>query len=680
MRFIVRPGTDPVAHADSTLLKTLGLPYGGIAAIGSTHALVTPGDTSEPTAVMLGPRTLANARAANGGTVEVTRAVLPRATLVVLNQDESPADAAELVTAWQGRPVSTGDRIDRPDGSEVTIGEVQPNGAGTIGPATRLVGRTDRPDPDSPDRSTVEPATPAPVATPATPESEKEPPAEPDAPPRPSTDEALLVGLESQRDLLSGWLTLLTSPDDLPAVWGLPRVAGVWVEGPPGCGRPELVRASADDIGVRVEDVSLEKVFKPERLLDVLQGALAKAGDRAVIFIDRIELLTGDDALSNYRTQFGAVFRWFLDSVAERRGIAAVLGAASLGRIDPSLSANELLPRSLQVPPPDLARRRLLFEAALADVPADAIDFETLAARSAGFSGTDIVGAVLHASAGLARRGGELTTDLVVDAVRETTPSLGSASMGDIPAHGFDQVANLTDVKQRLTEAVIWPITDAGRFRALGIEPPRGILLFGPPGTGKTFVVRAVAHEAGAAFFPIKGAELLDKYVGESERGVREVFSRARMTAPSIIFFDELDALAPVRGSSTTSVTDSVVAALLTELDGVTERGNVAVIGATNRADLIDPALLRSGRFESHIELGLPDLDARRALLDITDVPFDESVDLDALAELCAGLSFADMTGLLREAALTALRRDTSARSVSWADVVAARQRFGAAG
>jgi transitional endoplasmic reticulum ATPase len=485
-----------------------------------------------------------------------------------------------------------------------------------------------------------------------------------------------LAGLESQRDLLSGWLTLLTSPEDLPSVWGLPRVAGVWVEGPPGCGRPELVAASAGDIGVRVESVSLEKVFKPDRLLDVLQAALAKAGGRAVIFIDRVELLTGDDALSNYRTQFGAVFRWFLDSVAERGGLAAVLGAASLASIDPTLATNDLLPRALPIPPPDLSRRRALFEAALADVPSNGIDFDTLAARSAGFSATDVVGAVLHASAGLARRGGELETADVVEAIRETTPSLGSASMGDIPSHGFDQVANLTDVKQRLTEAVIWPITEPGRFRGLGIEPPRGILLFGPPGTGKTFVVRAVAHEAGAAFFPVKGAELLDKYVGESERGVRDVFARARTASPSIIFFDELDALAPVRGTSTTSVTDSVVAAMLTELDGVSERGDVAVIGATNRADLIDPALLRSGRFETHIELGLPDVEARRALLNITDVPFDESVDLDALAELCEGLSFADMTGLLREAALTALRRDTAARHVSWDDLVAARKRF----
>jgi transitional endoplasmic reticulum ATPase len=236
--------------------------------------------------------------------------------------------------------------------------------------------------------------------------------------------------------------------------------------------------------------------------------------------------------------------------------------------------------------------------------------------------------------------------------------------IGEVSGVGFDKVANLSEVKQRLTEAVIWPLKEPDRFLRLGIEPPRGILLYGPPGTGKTFVVRALANEAGAAFYSVKGAELLDKYVGESERAVRDVFARARGTAPSLIFFDEFDALAPVRGRSTTTVSDSVVAALLTEIDGMSERGQVAVIAATNRRELIDPALLRAGRFETHVFLGLPDVEARRAMLDINDVPLAEDVDLDDLATLTEGLSFADIAGLLREAALAALRSDGSATMV----------------
>ena len=678
MRFIVRPGSDPVAKADPILLKTLGLPYGGIVSVGRTHALILAGSVGEPTAITLGPRTQANAELTVGDTVDVTRVVLPPAALVVLDTDEA-IDANRLISAWHGRPITDGDRIDHPDGTEVDILDVRPGNAGTIGPATRVVNRKDGQAIAETSNISSPPTQTRPISTPPTqtrPTSTATVDEAPEDPEVMSSAEALLAGLTEQRELLSGWLTLLTSPADLPATWGLPRVAGVWVEGPPGCGRPELVRAAAADIAVRVEEVSLEKVFKPERLLDVLQGALARAGERAVLFIDRAELLTGDDSLTNYRTQFGAVFRWFLDSVSEKSSLAVVMGTSSLGRIDPALAANDLLPRSLSIPPPDLARRQLLFEAALANVPSETIDHATLAARSAGFSGTDIVAAVLHASASLARRGGKLNTTDIVEAIADTAPSLGSASLGDIPSHGFERVANMTEVKQRLTEAVIWPVTDPERFRTLGIDPPRGVLLYGPPGTGKTFVVKAVAHEAGAAFFPVKGAELLDKYVGESERAVRETFARARIASPSIIFFDELDALVPVRGSSTTNVTDSVVAAMLTELDGVVERGDVAVIGATNRVDLIDPALLRSGRFETHIELGLPDVAGRRALLAISDVPFDDTVDLDELAELGDGLSFADMTGLLREAALTALRRDVSAQHVTWEDLVQARRRF----
>jgi len=353
-----------------------------------------------------------------------------------------------------------------------------------------------------------------------------------------------------------------------------------------------------------------------------------------------------------------------------------VLGVSSVDALDDTLGHSPLLPRTLTIPPPDLERRRRLFQAATAKVPGDDLDFDLLAARSAGFSGADITAAVVHASALAVRRGGRLTTDLLLEAVESTVPSLGSVALGEIPSYGFEKVANLVDVKQRLTEAVIWPITDPDRFARMGIDPPRGILLCGPPGTGKTFVIRALAHESGAAFFPIKGAELLDKFVGESERGVREVFARARAVAPSILFFDELDALAPVRGRSTTSVTDSVVAALLTEMDGIAERGDVAVIGATNRRDLIDPALLRAGRFEVHIELGLPGVDARRALLGLSDVPFADDVDLDELARRTDGLSFADLTGMLREAALTVLREGKSELTVGWPELEAALERF----
>jgi transitional endoplasmic reticulum ATPase len=394
-----------------------------------------------------------------------------------------------------------------------------------------------------------------------------------------------------------------------------------------------------------------------------------------VIFVDRLDAVAGEDGM--FRTQVAAIMRWFLDAVADRPRVACVLAVSSVAKLPVSVVATPLLPRTLTIPPPDAERRALLFQSAIARVPADDdIDFDLLAARTAGFSGADILAAVVHASAMIAPKGGALTQALLTQAADETTPSLGTTGMGEMPSYGFERVANLEEVKQRLTESVIWQMREPERFARLGIEPPKGLLLYGPPGTGKTFVIRALAHESGAAFFTVKGAELLDKYVGESERAVREVFARARAVAPALLFFDEIDALAPVRGNSTNSVTDSVVAALLTEMDGVSERGDVFTIGATNRRDLVDPALLRPGRLETHLYLGLPPAESRRAFFGISDVPFAEDVDVERIIEATDGLSFADLSGMLREAALQALRRDSTAIAVTNEDVDFALERY----
>lgn len=679
MRFTVRPGTDPVARADTTLLKALGLPSGGAVRIGRTHVLIKGGDVPEPTAILIGPLALSNAGVAHGQSVDVERAVMTPAGLVVVAAAELPGEPKELVRALQGRPVSSGDRIDI-DGAylgadqpvAISIDRVEPRGAGLIGPATRFVtvGSADasEPLPDAGAGPTATAATSAPKPQPGPPPAT--------TPSGPTTSEALLAGLDAELDLLSGWLSLLTSPRDLPSAWGLPRVAGILLEGPHGCGKAELVAAAAANAGARVHEVDVDLVFKPDRLLDLLERAVKQQPTPVVILVDRIEAVAGEEGLSSFRTQVGAILRWFLDAVSDKPGMACVIGVASRQNLDPAVVKSPLLPRSIAIPPPDHTRRKLLFESALARVPTESIDHDQLANRSAGFSGADVVAAVIHASAKVARTEAKLTTADVLAAVSETQPSLGSMSLGEMPSFGFEKVANLVEVKQRLTEAVIWPVSDPTRFRSMGIDPPRGVLLYGPPGTGKTFVIRALAHEAGAAFFSVKGAELLDKYVGESERGVREVFARARAAAPSIIFFDEFDALAPVRGRSTNSVTDSVVAALLTEIDGVGARGDVSVIAATNRRDLIDSALLRAGRFEIQIELGLPPAESRRALLDISDVPFAADVDLDRLADITDGMSFADMEGVLRESALDALRADRSANTVTWSQIDKAAQRW----
>ncbi len=647
MRFTLRSGTHPEARADGTLLAAMGLPGGGVIKIGSTHTLVRPGSPSAAVDLMLPEQVIANSGLSLGSAVDVERASLAPAWRIVIAGDQLPIDGRHLTRALTGRPISTGDRIliaagygpEEGDPDPIDIVAVEPDEAAMVAQTTVFVTEAE---------SKTSPLT-----------SHSKGRVQGDGP---TTSDALLAGLDTELETMTSWISLLTSAEHLPEAWGLPRVAGILLEGPVGCGKSELVVAAAGRAGAIVEEVIVDLVFKPERLVDVLDKAVKTTSTPAVLFVDRIEAVAGDDAM--FRNQVAAIMRWFFDAVAERDRLACVLGVSSRAALDDAVAASPLLPRTLTVPPPNLERRALLFEAALRRVPSSDLDFEALAARTAGFSGADVVSSVVHASALSAGSGHPVSMNTLLEAAADTTPSLGSMPTGELPSYGFEQVANLTEVKQRLTEAVIWPITDPERFDRLGIDPPRGLLLFGPPGTGKTYVVRALAHESGAAFFPVKGAELLDKFVGESERGVREVFARARAASPAIIFFDEIDALAPIRGRSTNSVTDSVVAALLTEMDGVSERGDVVVIGATNRKDLIDSALLRPGRLETHLELGLPATSARRALLGITDVPFTKEVDLDELAEQTEGFSFADVTGLLREAALAALRADSSAPAV----------------
>ena len=644
MRFTLRPGTDPIAEADGTLLRAMGLPSGGVVRVGRTHVQVRPAEVPG-NALWIGPVAIANSGLAHGASAEVVRAIPSQGTRVDVGA--LPLAAAQVVTALQGRVVTAGDRLTfEADGQvhELAVRGVEPGNVVLVGPPTQIGTAGDD---DAPGAQT-----------------------------RARTAEALLAGLDTEIDVLTGWFSLLASERGLATTWGMPQVAGVALTGPLGCGKAELVDEAARRAGTSVEHVDTSLVFKPDKLLDLLAAAVNDSPGPKVIFVDRIEAVIGGSSISSFRTQALAIFRWFLDAVASKPGVACVLGVESLGEIDPSIASAPLLPRSLAVPPPDLRRRRLLFDAALHEVPSADLDVDRLAALSSGFSGADILAAVLHASATIARTGAELTTDVVAAAIRDTPPSLGAVPMGQVTSFGFDKVANLDDVKQRLVEAVVWPMQDPARFERLGIDPPKGILLHGPPGTGKTFVVKALANEAGAAFFSVKGAELLDKFVGESERGVRDVFTRARSASPAIIFFDEFDALAPVRGNSTNSVTDSVVAALLTEIDGVADRGQVSVIAATNRKDLIDPALLRAGRFETHLHLGLPPAPSRLALLRITDVPLADDVVLETVADQTDGLSFADLTGVLREAALIALRQDDTASLVTRAHLDAALERF----
>ncbi|MEA3510969.1 MAG: AAA family ATPase, partial [Actinomycetota bacterium] len=326
MRFIIRSGSDPVTRADAALLAAMGLPGGGVISLGRTHCLVTPGDVPGPNALTVGPRVLANAGMSIGDSADVARAIIPQARRVVVSGTED-LDARHLARSLQGHVVTIGDKVvvhgsygeDKQESHEIRVVSVTPGPAGTVGDRT-VVHDTEDSAPD------------------VAPHPKGRPPGEPL-----STADALLAGLATELDILVGWLTLLTSRSGLPGSWGLPAVAGVIVEGPAGCGRSELVAAAAQVVGVEVREVSLDLVFKPDRLLTLLERAVKDTDPPVVLFIDRLDAVAGAEGM--FKNQVAAIMRWFLDAVAQRPGMACVLGVHSTATLGDDLAKHPLLPR-----------------------------------------------------------------------------------------------------------------------------------------------------------------------------------------------------------------------------------------------------------------------------------------------------------------------------------------------
>jgi transitional endoplasmic reticulum ATPase len=365
-------------------------------------------------------------------------------------------------------------------------------------------------------------------------------------------------------------------------------------------------------------------------------------------------------------------------------GVAFVATSAVPDRIDARLRAPDLCDRELALPLPDAVTRAALLQALLAKAPTGELALGDIADRTPGFVVADLAALVREAALRAASRASAdgqppaLVQDDLLGALTVIRPLSRSAgeevSVGSVT---LDDVGDMAATKQALTEAVLWPLQHPDTFARLGVEPPRGLLLYGPPGCGKTFVVRALASTGRLSVHAVKGSELMDKWVGSSERAVRDLFRRARDSAPALVFLDEVDALAPQRGQTFDSgVTDRVVAALLTELDGINPLREVVVVGATNRPELIDPALLRPGRLERLVFVEPPDAEARREILRTAGkaVPLNADVDLDTVAAELDGYSAADCAALLREAALAAMRRSIDAANVTAADVAVARQ------
>jgi transitional endoplasmic reticulum ATPase len=488
-----------------------------------------------------------------------------------------------------------------------------------------------------------------------------------------------LKGVSAQAAKLTEWLKLALDEPHLLQTLGAATNLGVLVSGPAGVGKTALVRAVC--AGRRLVELDSPEVgaLAADDRLQRVASAVAKVRDGGGVL-----LIADIDALLPVTAEPVAtlILAELRRAVAAAK-VAVIVTSAVPENLDPRLRAPDLCDRELVLSLPDAPTRIALLQSLLHQVPTDELTLSEIADRTPGFVVADLAALVREAALRAAARASsdgnspKLTQDDLLGALTVIRPLSRSAttevSVGSVT---LDDVGDMTATKQALTEAVLWPLQHPDTFARLGVQPPRGVLLYGPPGCGKTFVVRALASTGRLSVHAVKGSELMDKWVGSSEKAVRELFGRARDSAPSLVFLDEIDALTPRRGQSFDSgVTDRVVAALLTELDGIEPLRDVVVVGATNRPELIDPGLLRPGRLEKLVFVEPPDAQARADILRTAakSIPLRD-VDLDALAADLGGYSAADCVALLREAALTAMRRSVDAAEITAADVAAARE------
>ncbi len=515
----------------------------------------------------------------------------------------------------------------------------------------------------------------APPATGSTP-AVSQPTQWPEEPPISIDD---LKGQHAQAGRLTEWLKLALDEPALLEKLGAKPNLGVLITGPAGVGKARLVRAvCARRRLVRLDGPDTGALAAGERQQAVARAVADVMNGGGVLLVTDIDAL-----LPEPPEPVATMILGELRKAVAAPGVALVATSQAPDAVDPRLRAPDICDRELGLSLPDGATRKAVLEVLLRDVPADNLKLDEIADRTPGFVRADLAALVREAALRAAARASEdgnppvLTQEDIAGALSVIRPlSRSNTQELSVGSVTLEDVGDMVSTKQALTEAVLWPLQHPDTFARLGVDPPRGVLLYGPPGVGKTFVVRALASSGRLSVHAVKGAELMDKWVGSSEKAVRELFRRARDSAPSLIFLDEIDALAPRRGQSHDSgVTDRVVAALLTELDGIEPLRDVVVLGATNRPELIDPALLRPGRLERLVFVEPPDADARYEILKTAakSVPLASDVNLKDLAGDLDGYSAADCVALLRESALTAMRRSIDAADVTAEDLAKAR-------
>ncbi len=470
---------------------------------------------------------------------------------------------------------------------------------------------------------------------------------------------------------------------------GVEAPKGVLLHGPPGTGKTLLARAVASETNANFLSIGGPEIMSKyygeseERLREVFKEAQENAP--SIVFIDEIDSIAPkrEEVTGEVEKRVTSQLLSLMDGL-QSRGKVVVIGATNRpNAIDPALRRPGRFDREIEIGVPDRDGRLEVLEIHTRGMPlAEDVDLKKLADVTHGFVGADLEALVKEAAIRALRRilpeinleaqsiPGDILNKIIVrmadfqDALKEIDPSAMREVLVEIPDISWDQIGGLEDVKEELREAVEWPLKYPDLFAQLNASPPKGLLLYGPPGTGKTLLAKAVAHESESNFISVKGPELLNKYVGESEKAVREVFRKARQASPCIIFFDEIDSVAPVRGSNMgdSNVTERVISQFLTEMDGLEELRNVVIIAATNRPDIIDSALLRPGRFDRLLFVPPPDLEARKQIFKIhtRKTPMADDVNLDEAARRTNGYTGADIASVANTAVMLALREHIS--------------------
>ncbi|RYJ13557.1 AAA family ATPase [Halogeometricum borinquense] len=631
-----------------------------------TVAKVWPADGGTPDGVVLiDADTRANADAKIGETVHVRKVDVEDARSVTLSMPDDVAfsdddRAVELIKrAIQDRPIQSGGQIrfESLSADPFVISETSPDGMVRVTSSTRL--------------KLAKQGTVSRVVTSVSGGGDSDS----DKPTGVTYED--IGGLDEELDLVREMIELPLSEPEVFAHLGVDPPKGVLLHGPPGTGKTLIAKAVATEVDATFITISGPEIMSKfkgeseEKLREKFEEARTNAP--AIIFFDEIDsIATKRDDGGDVENRVVGQLLSLMDGL-DARGDVIVIGATNrVDSLDPALRRGGRFDREIEIGVPNEVGRREILEVHTRRMPlADDVDMDRLAARTHGFVGADLESLAKEAAMTAlrrARRGGgesvsftelEVSRENFETAMASVEPSAMREYVAEAPTTTFDDVGGLEEAKRTLERSVTWPLTYAPLFEAANTSPPSGVLLHGPPGTGKTLLARAIAGESEVNFIHVAGPELLDRYVGESEKSVREVFERARQAAPAIVFFDEIDAIATNRDAmgSDSGVGERVVSQLLTELDRLVDNPNVVVLAATNRKETLDPALLRPGRLESHVLVPQPDVDARRAILEVhtKEKPLGDNVDLDELAAHMDGLSGADIQAVCRDATMRAI-------------------------